>query len=145
MSEVTIRTAVIDDAAHVADLSGILGYPVHAETMRQRLERVLASNAHTVFVAELDNRIVGWTETAEGEILVADRWCEIKGLVVADGQRGRGVGRKLVEAVEQWARSRGLDQVSVRSNVIRSESHPFYERIGYERFKTQHAYRKRVS
>jgi len=145
MSEVAIRTATTEDAAHVAELSGILGYPVNAETMRQRLERVLASNAHTVFVAEIDNRIVGWTEAAEGEILVADRWCEIKGLVVADGQRGRGVGRKLVEAVEQWARSRGLDQVSVRSNVIRPESHPFYERIGYERFKTQHAYRKHIS
>jgi GNAT superfamily N-acetyltransferase len=145
MSEVTIRKATIDDAAHVAELSGILGYPVNAETMRQRLEGVLGSNAHAVFVAEINGQIVGWTEAAEVEILVAARRCELEGLVVADGQRGHGVGRKLVEAVEQWSRSRGLDQISLRSNVVRPESHSFYERIGYERFKTQHAYRKRIS
>ena len=144
MSNVTIREATIDDAVHVAELSGTLGYPVNVETMRQRLERVLASNAHVVFVAEIDRQIVGWTEAAEVEILVADRRCELEGLVVADGQRGHGVGRKLVEAVEQWARSRGLDQISLRSNVVRPESHSFYERIGYERFKTQHAYRKAI-
>ena len=40
--------------------------------------------------------------------------------------------------------ARGLGEVSVRSNVIRAESHPFYERLGYVRFKTQHAYRKRI-
>ena len=145
MNEVTIRTAEIDDAARVAELSGILGYPVDAEAMRQRLERVLASNAKTVFVAEMDDRIVGWTGAAEMEILVADRYCELEGLVVADGKRGRGVGRRLVEAVEQWARSRGLNQVSLRSNVVRPESHAFYERLGYDRFKTQHAYRKRIA
>ena len=142
MSEVAIRTATTEDAAHVAELSGILGYPVNAQTMRKRLERVLASNGHVVFVAEISGRMVGWTEAAEVEILVADRRCELEGLVVADGQRGHGVGRKLVEAVEQWARSRGLDQITLRSNVVRPESHSFYERIGYERFKTQHAYRK---
>jgi hypothetical protein len=26
--------------------------------------------------------------------------------------------------------------------VVRAESHPFYERLGYLRTKTQHAYRK---
>src|SRR4051812_39664250 len=99
MSEVTIRTAEIDDAAGVAELSGILGYPANPETMRQRLECVLGSNAHVVFVAEIDDRIVGWAEAAEVEILVADRRCELEGLVVAEGERDRGVGRKLIEAV----------------------------------------------
>jgi GNAT superfamily N-acetyltransferase len=64
---------------------------------------------------------------------------------VADGQRGKGVGRRLVEAVEQWTLGRGLAEISVRSNVIRPESHPFYERIGFSRYKTQHAYRKRLA
>jgi hypothetical protein len=34
--------------------------------------------------------------------------------------------------------------MAVRSNVARAESHPFYERLGYVRTKTQHAYRKRL-
>jgi GNAT superfamily N-acetyltransferase len=59
--------------------------------------------------------------------------------------RGRGVGRRLVTAVEQWAMTRGLEQMAVRSNIRRAESHPFYERLGYLRTKTQHAYRKRLA
>jgi len=51
----------------------------------------------------------------------------------------------LIEAVEEWAPRRGLKQISVRSNVIRPESHPFYEQLGFERYKTQHAYRKRLA
>jgi GNAT superfamily N-acetyltransferase len=64
--------------------------------------------------------------------------------VVDARERGRGVGRRLVAAVEEWARARGLEQIAVRSNVTREESHPFYEHLGYTRVKTQHAYRKRL-
>jgi hypothetical protein len=44
--------------------------------------------------------------------------------------------------VEEWAREREIDEGGVRSNVVRTDSHPFYERLGYTRVKTQHAYRK---
>ena len=81
---------------------------------------------------------------AEQELLEAERRCEILGLVVDAAHRGRGAGSRLVHAVEQWAASRGLELVAVRSNVSRLESHPFYERLGYVRVKTQHAYRKRL-
>jgi GNAT superfamily N-acetyltransferase len=64
--------------------------------------------------------------------------------VVAADQRGHGMGRRLVDWIEQWAFERELKQVSVRSNVARTESHPFHERLGYARAKTQHAYRKRI-
>ena len=144
MDDLVVRRAKATDAAGVAELSGILGYPVDRETMQRRLERLGGREEHVVFVAEIGGKVVGWIHGAEHEFLVAGRIGEICGLVVAEGQRTSGVGRRLVEAIEQWARGRGLDQVSVRSNVVRTESHPFYERIGYVRVKTQHAYRKRL-
>ncbi|PYI92044.1 MAG: N-acetyltransferase [Verrucomicrobia bacterium] len=139
-----VRRARSTDAADVAELSGILGYPVDHETMQRRLERFGGREEHVVFVAEISGKIVGWIHGVEHEFLVAGRIGEICGLVVAEGERTSGVGRRLVEALEQWARGRGLDQVSVRSNVVRTESHPFYEKVGYVRLKTQHTYRKRL-
>jgi GNAT superfamily N-acetyltransferase len=144
MNDVVVRRAKTTDAAGVAELSGILGYPVDRETMPRRLQQLDGREEHAVFVAETNGKIVGWIHGAEHELLVVGRMAEICGLVVAEGQRASGVGRRLVEAVEQWARGRGLDEVSVRSNVTRPESHPFYERLGYTRIKTQHTYRKRL-
>jgi GNAT superfamily N-acetyltransferase len=141
MNKVNIRRAVIDDAAAVAKLSETLGYPVTTEEIGQRLERLLKRDDQVVFVAETDE-IAGWTHAAEQEILELDRFCEIWGLVVGEKYRRSGIGRQLIEAAEQWARSRGLTRVMLRSNIVRAESHPFYERIGYTRYKTQHAYRK---
>jgi len=139
-----IRKATLDDAPAIARLSGELGYPVQAGTMRERLERILERDEHVVFVAET-TEVAGWIHAAEHELLEIGRHCEICGLVVGSGQRGNGIGRRLIEAVEEWAPSHGLKQISVRSNVIRPESHPFYESVGFERYKTQHAYRKRLA
>jgi GNAT superfamily N-acetyltransferase len=144
MNDLLIRKAQLADATRIAELSGTLGYPVSAQTMEQRLTRVLKLETHSVFVAETIGAIVGWTHAAEQEMLELGPRCEIWGLVVAETARGRGVGRRLIEAVENWARERGLEEVSVRSNIIRPESHPFYERLGYTRIKTQHAYRKQL-
>jgi GNAT superfamily N-acetyltransferase len=63
---------------------------------------------------------------------------------VAADRRGEGIGRRLVERSERWTLERALEQVSVRSNIARTESHAFYERAGYIRVKTQHVYRKQL-
>lgn len=112
--------------------------------MEKRLASVLKLETHVVFVAERNGEVVGWTHGAEQEMLELNCRCEIWGLVVAENARGLGAGRRLIEAIEKWAHDRGFDEVSVRSNVVRPESHPFYERIGYTRYKTQHAYRKQL-
>jgi GNAT superfamily N-acetyltransferase len=143
VNDLKIRKATAADAPAIAKLSGQLGYPVEAGVLAERLRRILPRDDHVVFVAETAE-VVGWIHAGQQEILEVGTLCEIWGLVVADGQRGKGVGRRLIEAVEDWARQRGLTDVSVRSNVIRPESHPFYERIGFARNKTQHAYRKRL-
>jgi len=137
-----VRRATTDDAPHVAVLSRVLGYPVDPRVMSERLSHLVARDADAVFVAVDGDRIVGWIHGAERELLEVGRLCEILGLVVDQSARRVGAGRALVDAVEQWAASRGVSQVAVRSNIVRLESHPFYERLGYTRVKTQHSYRK---
>jgi GNAT superfamily N-acetyltransferase len=141
---VKVRPATIDDAAAIATLSAQLGYPVSSKDMTERMAKVLGRSDETVLVGHESGLVIGWIHGAEQRFLEADVRCELLGLVVSEKHRRQGVGQQLVRAVEWWARNRGITEVSVRSNVVRSESHPFYERLGYHRSKTQHVYRKRL-
>lgn len=141
----TIRGPGPEDAARLASLSSELGYPATARQIAARLADLVPRADHCVRLAQsLSGEVVGWVHAHDQLILEADPWCEIAGLVVAAGQRGKGVGRALLGAVEAWARSRGRTVVKVRSNVVRQESHPFYEHQGFARIKTQHVYRKQL-
>ncbi len=140
-----IRPATGEDAAAVAALSSQLGYPVSPEAVAARLGRLLGRDDQLVLAAIGDDgELAGWIHAADQDLVESERRCEILGLVV-DGRRRRGgIGRRLVTEVERWAARRGLRQMSVRSNVTRAESHPFYEAQGYVRLKTQQVYRKAI-
>lgn len=140
----TVRDALITDAEAIAVLSGQLGYPAETAELRARLETLLGrSSHHAVFVAtDEGGRVIGWVHIGRRDVLENAACAEILGLVVDTTLRGAGIGRALVAGAEAWARARGLGEVVVRSNIARLESHPFYERLGYRRTKTQHVYRR---
>ncbi|WP_306211814.1 GNAT family N-acetyltransferase [Actinoplanes sp. RD1] len=46
--------------------------------------------------------------------------------------RGQGLGRQLMEWVEQQARERGSGVIQLTSNRRRTEAHRFYARLGYQ-------------
>ena len=141
----SVRRATVADAAAIASLSAELGYPVELGDIQNRLRALLEATDQLVLVATAaDHAVVGWIHGAEHLLLEVGSRCEILGLVVSSGHRRGGIGHRLLAAVEAWALSRRLPEVSVRSNVLRESSHPFYEKHGYRRVKTQHAYRKAV-
>jgi GNAT superfamily N-acetyltransferase len=65
-------------------------------------------------------------------------------LIVDQQIRSRGIGKALLHTAEQWARSHGCNDISVRSNVTRDRAHRFYTRNGYEHTKTQKSFHKRL-
>jgi GNAT superfamily N-acetyltransferase len=141
-SELKIRRAKSSDAARLAALSGELGYPTTPSDMRIRLRRLQPARDNAVFVAEINGEVNGWLHTSVSRLLEVALRAEVNGLVVAEGHRSAGAGARLLEAAENWARKKKCLSMSVRSNVIRDRAHAFYERHGYEHYKTQKAFRK---
>ena len=136
-----LRRARLEDAAEIARLVTELGYPVETEAILARLQALLVHPDHLVTVAAGPNdRLSGVIMAEHRVLLLYGPQVEIMGLSVGSDVRRMGVGRALVKAVEAWAQQIGDRQIVVRSNVVRPESHPFYEKIGYERKKTQHVY-----
>jgi len=130
--DLTIRDARAADADDIARLLDQLGYPSAAGAVAARLER-LAIVGDRVVAAELEGHVVGLAHLHVTPALERDRpAAKIGALVVDEAHRGRGVGRALVEAVEEEARTRGCELLFLTTAVSRDEAHVFYERLGFE-------------
>ena len=111
--------------------------------MGPRIEEVASRSDREVFVAcSAHGMVLGWIDVGIVIHLQAAPRAEISGLVVSSQARSRGVGRVLVARAEQWARSRGVNKMVVRSRIAREAAHRFYEREGYARVKTQMVFEK---
>ena len=142
-NDLRIRGAKVSDAPRIAELSGQLGYPATAGQVRARFRAIRPASQHAVFVAvSAKEGVVGWVHVSRQPLLEVEIRAEVNGLVVAEGQRSLGAGARLLAAAEDWARKHGCKSMSVRSNVIRERGHKFYERNGYEHYKTQKSFRK---
>ena len=143
--EVRVRRARSADAKRVAELSGQLGYPATEKQMKGRLREVSEDKDAACFVAESrEGGVIGWIHVGTTPLLEVERRAEVNGLVVDERARSRGAGALLLEAGEKWARGKRCKGMSVRSNVLRERAHGFYLRNGYEHYKTQKAFRKKL-
>ena len=143
---VTIRQMRPEDVAAVAKLTTQLGYPATEDEIRRRYALIKDRWDACLFVAQhAGSVVVGWVHVQALYMLEADARAEIFGLVVAETARGTGVGRRLIEAAEEWALMRGLGVMGLRSNSLRTEAHGFYQHLGYKVIKTQNAFRKQLT
>lgn len=143
--EVTIRKPRSGDAAAITGLCFQLGYPTDPEGVAARLKGLAEDEEHAVYVAELAGKgVVGWVHGFIYKPFHCDFMAEIAGLVVDEACRGRGVGKRLMLAVEAWAGEKGCSSIGLRSNVIRKEAHTFYKNLGYEIIKESYTFRKKI-
>ncbi len=141
-----LRSLELADVEEVAVLCGQLGYPSTAEQVRSRLGPLLKDPEHRVMMAQHDSgKLVGWLHALVHKSLLSDPTCIIDALVTDEKHRGRGIGRLLLADAETWARTRGCRRVSLLSNVTRSETHGFYQHLGYRSNQTSHIFQKTLT
>jgi GNAT superfamily N-acetyltransferase len=87
-----------------------------------------------VLVAEMDGQVVGVCQLIVFRHLQArgGLCAEVESVHVHPDDRRHGVGRVLMAAALEWARSLGCYRLQLTSNVARPEAHRFYEALGFE-------------
>ncbi|MEH1775646.1 MAG: GNAT family N-acetyltransferase [Nostoc sp.] len=104
----------------------------------QQIERT-----HIVYVATLeDEYVIALAHAHICDSIVIPTPAIILGLVVDKDYRHSGIGRFLMQQIEQWASLAGCDSVLLRSNIKRKEAHVFYEKIGYTNIKQSLTFQK---
>jgi len=89
-------------------------------------------SAGDVLVAEDDGEIVGHLQLVGGEDDV-----ELKSMAVAEGRRGGGVGRALVEAALRRCRDRGVRRITVSTASADTGNLRFYQRQGFRMLRIE--------
>ena len=83
-------------------------------------------------VAETEGQVIGMCtaqtliSTAEGGIVAL-----VEDVVVDRRFRGRGIGRKLMESIEDWARGRGATSMQLLADRANFSALDFYDKIGW--------------
>lgn len=142
MDDIVIRLATHADGAAIAKLAAQLGYNVAENEAADRLVDLSRRTDHVIYVAASGEEVVGWIHLYIDYSLLHSPVVALGGIVVDEAQRGKGIGRRLMEQAESWGRAQGCVAVYLKTNTIRREAHAFYESLGYGRVKTQYAYRK---
>ena len=145
LEQIVIRAMAMSDANQAAQLSAELGYEASGQEIANRLEVLLTLDEHAVFVACLDDKVVGWIDVGIVYHLQSAPYGEIGGLVVSEKHRGSGIGSKLVDEAETWIASKGVGIVVVRSRSTRERAHKFYIGRDYSLWKTSVVFTKQLA
>jgi GNAT superfamily N-acetyltransferase len=143
--ELRLRPVEAGDADAVAELAVQLGYERTADQVREWLENLGgrgSNESQAVFVAVLQGEVVGWVDVSLEHRLQSETFGLIGGLVVKDGLRGAGIGRRLCERAEQWSAEQGAKKIRVTSRSTRKAAHRFYLRDGYREVKVSKVFEK---
>jgi len=133
--ELIIRKAIIDDAQHLHPLMEQLGYPQSPDELQRRLELFTNELHYGVLLAEIAGKVVGWIAWSKSYLFVSEiTRFHIEGLVVDQGYRNQGIGKKLMITVEEFARQFSPCIVDLTSGLRRAKegSHDFYKSLGYQ-------------
>ena len=141
--DLVIRPFAENDVEAVARLCRDLGAGAEPDDISKRIGGILADSGHQVLIAESpEGGVVGWVHVFGAPRVQSEPFAELGGLAVTASERRKGIGRQLVESAESWAHSNGFRTLRVRSRVERSPAHEFFQSLGFDRVKSQHAFER---
>ena len=104
------------------------------ENVIETYEKMKGDDRYRTFVAEVDSAVVGFVTTVE--TLAIDHpngYMKVNGLAVLPAFQRCGIGKMLMERVEELARERNSSLIGLASGIQRTGAHEFYERLGYQK------------
>ncbi len=133
-----VRQAIISDAKDIYYINKTsLGYDYDLEKQKAKIQAVLNDSTQVIFVAETNNKVVGYIHLVNYDVIYADNFKNCLGLAVDNDYKRNGIGSALLNQAEIWAKENGAVGIRLCSGVEREKAHQFYQSQGYEVTKLQ--------
>lgn len=133
-----VRQAVISDAKDIYYINKTsLGYDYDLEKQKAKIQAVLNDSTQVIFVAETNNKVVGYIHLVNYDVIYADNFKNCLGLAVDNDYKRNGIGSALLNQAETWAKENDAVGIRLCSGVEREKAHQFYQSQGYEVTKLQ--------
>lgn len=126
-----------DDLEAIHQLTLQLGYPTSIENIQRRWQHIHQNPLCHTLVIENQHRVIGYTGFIEQYSWeFDDGFIRVQAFVIDEAHRGQGIGKILMNAVEQEAKQRGLKRILLNSGnrAERYPAHAFYLSQGFESY-----------
>ena len=135
----TIRQATLPDLGAITEIynEAILKTAATFDTETKTVEEQKSwfaehGSKYPMIVAEQDSRVVGWASLSMWSDRCAYSDTAEFSLYVKEGHQGRGIGRKLLEAIIEAGQNAGLHNVVARITEGNEASIHLCESVGFE-------------
>jgi diamine N-acetyltransferase len=127
------------DALHRDHLPHIFQKPGGATREQDYYLELIADENVALLVAEIGENLVGFIhaiirETPAFPVFVPRRYAIVDGIVVKSGFQNHGIGRILMEEIQEWAIAKGATSIELNVYEFNETAISFYERLGYQTF-----------
>jgi len=121
-----IRTAQIHDTPAIVELWTETNLLRPWNKHERDIEQALSTETSTILVAEIENKLIGTIMAGyDGH----RGW--IYYLAIEPEYQGNGYGKQLVQAAEEWLKSRGAPKIHLLTRKGNEAVQKFYAKIGY--------------
>jgi GNAT superfamily N-acetyltransferase len=134
--EIMIREIAVSDYSEVVLLwTEVLGNRnVNNENFHITMKKMNKEGNYKTFVAISENRVVGFIAVIQAlSAGFSVGYLHIQGLAVQKELQHEGIGTKLLNYVENYAKENGISSIILCSGFKRTDAHAFYEHNGYDK------------
>ena len=135
-----LRNLLLTDVEALSQINEqALGYSFSTEKTAQQLAKLI-QDSHHFFIGFEDvksHQLLGYVHAEVYQSLYSDPGFNVLALAVLPDQKGKGIGKTLLQGLEQEAKQRGYAFIRLNSADYRIEAHAFYEHVGYSCDKLQ--------
>ena len=142
-----LRALKATDVASIHEINKeALGYDFSPEETASQLAKLSQDPHHFLlgFEEPSSHDLLGYVHAEVYESLYSKPGFNILALAVLPQTQGKGIGKTLLQGLEQEAKRRGYEFIRLNSADHRLGAHAFYERVGYTCDKVQKRFIKLI-
>lgn len=140
---IKIRKCMISDVENIRELSkSALGFEYPAEKFEENIRKLMGKRSNIILVAENNGQFVGFAHACDFDVIYGPHLKVLRAIAVIEKYRRYGAAKKLLAAIEDWARSNDAEGVRIYGGTERTAANSFYKTCGYDFVKSESKFKK---